>query len=94
MIVQINQLNRDICQISFVLPFIQSYFMLIPPHNTAGVTRPADPADPPILGDITNARNYITGLAWTKGELLVFGDLVPLLIIDCSPPGSPKPCHR
>jgi hypothetical protein len=39
---------------------------LIPPHNTAGIVRPANPQNPPTFADITNAKEYVEHLVYSK----------------------------
>lgn len=39
---------------------------LVPPPNAAGVIPPANPQNPPTLGDITNSKEYIERLALSK----------------------------
>jgi hypothetical protein len=41
---------------------------LAPPHNTFGVSLPANPATPATLVDVTNARSYSDRLMAVKSE--------------------------
>ena len=47
-------------------PINRTIMAMVPPPNAAGIMLPANPQDPPTLLDITNSKEYVARLHYSK----------------------------